>query len=403
MQLEIPLIRRTILRPRADIVEINPRHAAMLESAGLTSAADFLNLHGPIIGGHPDRHVLRVTVGGQSCYLKREHRVPLRDRFANCLTGFGLVSVSRREAWLLGELKAAGIPAPEWLAAGEADGRAFLLLNDVGSSQTLRDHVVRSAHAHRPERRRLARRLAMHVARIHDQGFAYPDLYAKHILVDRSAGSFTFLDWQRSRRRQRVTWAQRCRDLAALNASLPDDLADADDRLTFLLAYRKAVRDNNTSFRAVCARIQRRTRKLLQRSSIREQRLPVVGTSQGLYWIDGERLCVTADGRDLLDPDEVQRLAYDSAPLAERRMVLAGGVVVRLTVRRSLLRLGRWCDALQGRRWQAPECRQAAQLLREERLGKPRRLLAFGQWERSWGRVDSFLLQRDEPRGKGEG
>src|SRR5262249_10592289 len=154
----------------------------------------------------------------------------------------------------------------------------------------------------RRARRRLARRLAAQVARIHDAGFTYPDLYAKHIVVEDLGARFTFLDWQRSRRRGRLTWSERCRDLAALNASLSGELGDGDDRLTFLLAYWRATGDESISFRRVCARIQRRTRTLLRRSSIREQRLPTVAASQSLHWLDGEALCVSAMGRELLDP-----------------------------------------------------------------------------------------------------
>src|SRR5262249_45277639 len=189
----------------------------------------------------------------------------------------------------------------------------------------------------------------------------------------------------RSRRRRRLTWAERCRDLAALNASLTDELAGADDRLSFLLTYWRAVGDASVTFRQVCSRIQRRTQKLLRRSSIREQRLPARGSSQPLYWVEGEKMCVSAMGRHLLDQEEVRKLAYsNSSGVSEQYIILASGQRAKLTARRTIRPLGRLVDALRGRRWQSPECRRAGHLLREERLGHPRRLLAFGQSEDAW-------------------
>src|SRR5262249_33578817 len=156
-----------------------------------------------------------------------------RERLASWLAGFGFVSVSVREARVLDELERARLAVPPWAAVGETnDGRAFLLLKDVGELPDLRN-FLRGTRDPR-SRRGIARRLATEIARIHNSGFCYPDLYAKHVLVD--GDRFVFLDWQRSRRRPRLNWNDRCRDLAALNASLSEELADADDRLTFLLA-----------------------------------------------------------------------------------------------------------------------------------------------------------------------
>src|SRR5262245_13641737 len=143
---------------RREVLEINPRYEPMLQMLGLTSLADFLSLDGPIIGGHPDRHVMRIAIGEKRFYLKREHRVRLRQRLANRRAGFGFWSVSVREARVLGMLRDAGIRAAEWIAAGEtADGRAFLLLDDVGAMENLRRFLA-GQPLDRRARRRLARR-----------------------------------------------------------------------------------------------------------------------------------------------------------------------------------------------------------------------------------------------------
>src|SRR4051812_4227843 len=92
----LPLTRR---RPT---LRVHPAYREFLEQRGLNTPADFLALTGVIVCGHPDRHVLRVTLGTGpetiTCFLKREHRVPWLARLANAWAGFGPVSQSCREA-----------------------------------------------------------------------------------------------------------------------------------------------------------------------------------------------------------------------------------------------------------------------------------------------------------------
>ncbi len=216
-------------------LEINPDYRDLLRRLGLLRAEDFLALPAVIVCGHPDRNVAQVALGGVAAFLKREHRVPWKERLANAWSGFGWVSKSRREAATLRALRQAGVGCPDWIAVGEDDrGRAFLLLREVSGTVDLRHFLQRLAPPR--DRHRLARRLGRELARLHDAGFDHPDLYAKHVLVDPDDGTFHFLDWQRSRR-GRPSWRQRCRDLAALHATLADDLASPRERLACLRAY----------------------------------------------------------------------------------------------------------------------------------------------------------------------
>ena len=121
-------------------LKINPRYRQLLEQQGLVAPADFLNMPSVIICGHPDRHVARVTLGtgpgAVPAYLKREHRVPWKDRLLNAIAGFGFVSKSSREASILSCLLRAGVRCPDWIAVGEdRKGRAFLLLRKLTGYQ----------------------------------------------------------------------------------------------------------------------------------------------------------------------------------------------------------------------------------------------------------------------------
>ena len=68
---------------------------------GLPPPSVLVDLPGEIVSGHPDRHVREVTFRGRVCYLKREHRIPWRERWKNLLAGFGWASKSTREAAVL--------------------------------------------------------------------------------------------------------------------------------------------------------------------------------------------------------------------------------------------------------------------------------------------------------------
>src|SRR4051812_27547023 len=106
-------------------LNVNPRYRDFLHRHGLARVEDFLAVPAVIVCGHPNRHVAEVKLGSGddtvAAFLKREHRVPRKDRLANAWAGFGPVAKSTREARVLEAARAAGIGCPEWIAAGEDD------------------------------------------------------------------------------------------------------------------------------------------------------------------------------------------------------------------------------------------------------------------------------------------
>ena len=388
---------------RRGFVRVNPKYRQTVADWGLESPEQFLDLEGEIVTGHPDRHVMRLELGSGGArldvYLKREHHVPWKDRWASLRAGFGFVSVSCREATILRLLEHNGIPVADWIAVGEsADGRAFLLLRAVDGALDLRRYLHEARELPARERRALARTLGRLLARMHHRGFEYPDLYGKHILVQPGSEVAALLDWQRSRLPRRLSWRTRCRDLAALNASLADDLAGPTDRFALLLAYLRATGPGRPRFSTICRRIEDRSRRLQRRSSLREQRLPAYRDSQPLLWIDGEAICATRQGLQLIGEADLRRLAKLPSPgkgslFLKTELMLPDGRMGVLVCRRTVRVLASIWDWLSGRRWTSPEARQAAQLLRLERLGHDEpRLLAFGQRFLTGGVAESFLL-----------
>src|SRR5207302_730262 len=168
---------------------------------------------------------------------KREQATYWRDYVSSLWAGLGWASRSSREGRMLQALRAAGLPCPEFMAAGEDDrGRAFLLVRELEATQELRQVLRQPGVPRRP----LARRLGQLLASLHDAGFCHADLYSKHVHVDR--------------------------------AGRGGCLAPA-------LAY----------VRAQAARL------LLKRHVREARQAPMAVGVQNLVWLDGEALCVTRE------------------------------------------------------------------------------------------------------------
>jgi tRNA A-37 threonylcarbamoyl transferase component Bud32 len=256
-------------------VEVASTHVELFRRNEMVSARAFLAWCGALVGGHRTRHVMEVTLAGAPdagrFYLKKEHTVPWRDRLASAWEGHGWVSKSVREARMLQQARQAGIPCPLVAAVGEDRPRAFLLLRAEEGLSELRTFLARPW---RPdERRKLAQALGQALAALHRAGFDHPDLYAKHVLAASRDGDFRFcfLDWQRSRHHRRVGWRRRCRDLAALDASLAESLAAPRLRLACLRAY-LAMQVEGPPLARVAAAIRRHSHRLLRRRKVRALR-----------------------------------------------------------------------------------------------------------------------------------
>jgi len=326
-----------------------------LASLGLASPLDFLDLPGEIVGGHPDRHVREVRVGGVTAFLKCEHRVRFRDRLRN-----GGASLSRHEGEILLQLEQRRLPAPPCLAFGELGGRAFVLVGAVpGVTLTRYDGPS------------VARPLGEATAEVHEAGFTTPDLSAKHVLIH--DGRVTFLDWQRASRR-RPTRRERVRTLAMLRLTAP-----SVDPSELLAAYREHCVDapswNEVEDEA--ARLFRRKGERLTRST----------DAPRLVWLDGEAVCALADRA--ADAEAVRPHLYHGDNTVSR-IALPSGRPARLVCRSVRWSLARVAAGMRGRNWRSPEMGEARRLIGTGRL------IAFGQRPTAFG-CESFILTEEVP------
>jgi heptose I phosphotransferase len=399
--------RRTWRLRGRGFVELAGPYRSLLRELGLTEADDFLALEGTVVSGHPGRDVSRLVLGrgpdALTVYLKRESRVPWTVRLESFFAGFGLASRSLREARTLQSLQRERLAAPEWLAAGE-DGRggAFLLVREVTSAIDLREFLRTEADPAR--RRRVARTMGRELARLHDAGFTHPDLYSKHVLVDAFSERVCFLDWQRSRRVRRPGWVERRRDLAALHATVAEELAGPRERLVCLHAYlprrpqtAAKRRPRPGFFRALLTAVVATAGRLHHRHIAEKRQFARPPQRQEWRCVEGAALCVTPGaGETWLErvPLSLDRQPLPPTGTVSRRWLAAPGggrvLLVRRRCRPSVSTLGSW---LLGRPTVSPEQRQASLLFRLQRhaVAAPR-VLAMGQ--RLWlpWLSDSFLL-----------
>ncbi|VTT97343.1 hypothetical protein : Lipopolysaccharide core heptose(I) kinase OS=Pseudomonas bauzanensis GN=CF98_17255 PE=3 SV=1: Kdo [Gemmataceae bacterium] len=355
---------------------MNPAFAERFHALGIDTAAGFLELAGEVVSGHPDRHVVRVELPGFAAafYLKRQHAVTWRERLRNWAAGFGRVSRCEREATVLKQLQASGLPGPRWVAVGaDGRGRAFLLVEEVAGAPDLRAALGDSGLS--PAARHvLADRLGRLVGRLHAEGWGTPDLTAKHLLVA-PGGELTLIDWQSARRVPNLPQPERFAALAALHASVADDLASPRDRLRVLRAALDSGR-----VAPVARQIERLAAKARTRRSIRDQRQPIVTpAAQRLVWVAGEAVCAVPDVAAIWPRPAVAAPFYDSEPAVLRTVLRDGreGVLIR---GRSVAPLGRLVARLRGRPWRSPGVTLGRVLFHLERYGVPApRLFAFGQ------------------------
>jgi tRNA A-37 threonylcarbamoyl transferase component Bud32 len=351
------------------------------------AARDYLALPGVVVSGHVGRNVSRVQVDGGTAYLKREHRVRLRDRLRSFLAGFGFVSLSEREAIVLRKLRSLGLPAPVVIACGEEDRQAFLLVAEADGAIDLRKipEVTES----------LATTLGTHLAHLHDAGIDQPDLFAKHFLVNPDTEQVTILDWQRARIRNKVSWDHRIQSLGVFRATCSDDVIPADRWEQLLKAYSAKTCANLSRLieRVVKAACESRKRR-----SIRDQLKPSAA-DQELVRIGGETVCaVPAVASDLAHPEVIDSL-YDSRNKG-RVFHFGSEAAARLVVSSYAYTPGRAWAVLRGKAWRSPELKLARLLFHLERYGIPApKLLAYGQRIESWRRASAFVLQAS-PEGR---
>ncbi len=249
--------------PVKTVMQIEPSYRKALRSAGLNRFDDFMAMTGgPPTSRHRHRETLPVEIDidgtRRSFFLKRVFKVPPKHAVVPWLRFRGGRSQPRREWEVLGVLGGRGIPAMVRVAHGEKRSwgrpvRAFLLVETVPIQDTLENWLVpgfsRPGCLNAGQRSRLEYETGHLVGRLHAEGFCWPDIQAKHIFAQPTAGrsgaywEFCLIDVERMTRQtgsagegvDRRSDPRSARELARLRKSL-GPLAPSNSQIRRFLA-----------------------------------------------------------------------------------------------------------------------------------------------------------------------
>ena len=219
------------------------KHHDLLRQLGLDTMEGVKKFEGELIKNHKGRRDIQRIAGipGATFYLKRNWQPYRKDGLKSLFTRGEVWSQSRVEWENSLALQRAGIAVAEPIAFGEECGLlwerfSFVLTAEARGEMTLDEFLRTERQLH--ERRRVSDAFAHAIRKMHDAGLASPDLFARHIFVQRSSHpEFCLIDMARLDRRENLPTSLRARDLAALNITAPLRFVSTRERLRFLAAY----------------------------------------------------------------------------------------------------------------------------------------------------------------------
>jgi len=231
-------------------IVIHPDARALLEANGLASfEALFAAGDAGLVDGHQERSVSRVELRAASgepvvIYLKRRWGRAAGRSWTDLLRLKWPACATTREWSNLQRLAAAGIPVADPVAWGRAAGpegpRTLLAVREVRglSLASWLDRLTPGgAEAHPHSVAQVAAAVGKAVRRLHDAGYAFPDLYAKHVFLEDAGGEAPRVVLIDVNRLRRYTPRRGAADLAALHATTQVPPVRKEDRLLVLRAY----------------------------------------------------------------------------------------------------------------------------------------------------------------------
>lgn len=227
---------------------VTAKYKSLLEELDLTTL-DKIKVFtgtGAFIKRHRYRDVLKfvATLGGNSLvfFLKRDWKGSKKAGLLSVLKHGAAWSVSRVEWENYLALEHAKLQTAELVAYGEECGLlwerfSFIITRAASGDQTL-GQFLRESRV-RESRRHVIEALAREIRKMHDAGLAAPDLFTRHIFLDRQGAvpRFSFIDLARLDRKGNISLKRRARDLAALNITAPLRHVSAFERVRFLRTY----------------------------------------------------------------------------------------------------------------------------------------------------------------------
>jgi len=362
-----------------DLFSIHPDYAALLEANGLASfEALYAAGDAGLVDGHQERSVSRVELRAASgepvvIYLKRRWGRAAGQSWTDLLRFKWPVCSTAREWSNLQRLAAAGIPVADPVAWGRAAGpegpRTLLAVQEVRGLSLARwlagldlqhplarrvsvpaapqtKNVISCAVGSETHRAKglsgaggpdlpsydvatVARAVGLAVRRLHDAGYSFPDLYAKHVFLEEAGGEAPRVVLIDVNRLRRYTPRRGAADLAALHATTQVPPVRKEDRLLVLRTYL-----GDGAAEGDVQRLARRIKRLSGRIAGRGRdphRIPARRVAPpGMVPLAEERFATVDGGR--LRVNEAFRPALEAAGLStlDALMAFEGGEMYRV-------------------------------------------------------------------------
>ncbi len=221
-------------------------YAEALRPLGLGTLEGVKSFRGELIKNHKGRRDiqrLQIEKEGRpvTLFLKRNRQPYKKDGLTSLFTRGRVGSLSRIEWENSQALQRAGLAVAELVAWGEECGPLWekfsFILTAAARGESSLDKFLNSKPG-AAERARVLDALACFVRKLHDAGFASPDLFTRHLFLTRGAEpQFCLIDMARLDRRPNISPALRARDLAALHISTPLRHLPGSARRRFLRRY----------------------------------------------------------------------------------------------------------------------------------------------------------------------
>jgi tRNA A-37 threonylcarbamoyl transferase component Bud32 len=252
------------------------KHHELLRQLGLDTMEGVKTFKGELIKNHKGRRDIQRAPGilpgfaGVTLYLKRNWQPYKKDGLKSLCTRGEVWSQSRVEWENSLALQRAGISVAELVAFGEECGLfwenfSFVLTAAARGEMTLEEFLRTEKQPN--ERQRVFDALALDIRKMHNAGLASPDLFTRHVFLQRGAEpKFCLIDMARLDRRKKLSVKLRARDLAALNITAPLRFVSKEERQRFLDAYGRDVELGGL--------IQERMKHLLQRRKFADYSAP---------------------------------------------------------------------------------------------------------------------------------
>jgi len=323
-------------------IAIHPDARALLEANGLASfEALFAAGDAGLVDGHQERSVSRVELRVASgvpvvIYLKRRWGRSAGRSWTDILRLKWPACATAREWSNIQRLAAASIPVADPVAWGRAAGpegpRTLLAVREVRglSLASWLDRLTREGAEPGPHSlAQVAAAVGKAVRRLHDAGYSFPDLYAKHLFLENAGGEAPRVVLIDVNRLRRYTPRRGAADLAALHATTQVPPVRKEDRLLVLRAY-LGDRAADGDLERLARRIKRLARRIAGRG--RDPHLiPARRVApSGMVPLAEERLSTVDGGR--LRVNEAFRPALEAAGLStlDALMAFEGGETYRV-------------------------------------------------------------------------